>query len=214
MLTDAEVGEHRGADVTRLVDEVGGAAHSESERPLHVVHTDDELVDVREQDERQLVLFAESAVTLGPLRAHARDTEARLLDLGMQVADGARLAGAARSEVGGIEVQDQRPVAQQRAERHALPVLVRKCELRRSEEHTSELQSLTNLVCRLLLEKKKKKQKNNKQNNNKQPTHNKPSRSLIKIRNMPGTALKRTPGTHQTIRPHTGTHTKPDQPPS
>src|SRR5437016_11389580 len=29
----------------------------------------------------------------------------------------------------------------------------------RSEEHTSELQSLTNLVCRLLLEKKKKKQK-------------------------------------------------------
>src|SRR5437016_6646862 len=28
--------------------------------------------------------------------------------------------------------------------------------LTRSEEHTSELQSLTNLVCRLLLEKKKK----------------------------------------------------------
>src|SRR5438093_8129792 len=33
----------------------------------------------------------------------------------------------------------------------------------RSEEHTSELQSLTNLVCRLLLEKKKKKTK--QQNN-------------------------------------------------
>src|SRR5258706_10211103 len=31
-------------------------------------------------------------------------------------------------------------------------------QLIRSEEHTSELQSLTNLVCRLLLEKKKKKQ--------------------------------------------------------
>src|SRR5262249_59648003 len=29
----------------------------------------------------------------------------------------------------------------------------------RSEEHTSELQSLTNLVCRLLLEKKKKKKR-------------------------------------------------------
>src|SRR5262249_61531697 len=29
----------------------------------------------------------------------------------------------------------------------------------RSEEHTSELQSLTNLVCRLLLEKKKRKRK-------------------------------------------------------
>src|SRR5438046_4942914 len=32
---------------------------------------------------------------------------------------------------------------------------------RRSEEHTSELQSLTNLVCRLLLEKKKKTNKRN-----------------------------------------------------
>src|SRR5438046_7615589 len=32
----------------------------------------------------------------------------------------------------------------------------------RSEEHTSELQSLTNLVCRLLLEKKKKKKKDTK----------------------------------------------------
>src|SRR5262245_63923805 len=31
----------------------------------------------------------------------------------------------------------------------------------RSEEHTSELQSLRHLVCRLLLEKKKKKIKNN-----------------------------------------------------
>src|SRR5437016_11496566 len=29
-------------------------------------------------------------------------------------------------------------------------------DFHRSEEHTSELQSLTNLVCRLLLEKKKK----------------------------------------------------------
>src|SRR5437016_7975793 len=36
---------------------------------------------------------------------------------------------------------------------------------RRSEEHTSELQSLTNLVCRLLLEKKKKKDIKKKINN-------------------------------------------------
>src|SRR2546427_12028402 len=32
----------------------------------------------------------------------------------------------------------------------------RRCHSRRSEEHTSELQSQSNLVCRLLLEKKKK----------------------------------------------------------
>src|SRR5690242_20871318 len=37
----------------------------------------------------------------------------------------------------------------------------------RSEEHTSELQSHVNLVCRLLLEKKKKKTTENKQNKSK-----------------------------------------------
>src|SRR5688572_32093902 len=43
----------------------------------------------------------------------------------------------------------------------------------RSEEHTSELQSQSNLVCRLLLEKKKKKTNNKKYKiyqNNKQNT--------------------------------------------
>src|SRR2546430_8304604 len=37
----------------------------------------------------------------------------------------------------------------------------------RSEEHTSELQSQSNLVCRLLLEKKKKKTNKKKKNNKK-----------------------------------------------
>src|SRR5688572_32707145 len=41
-------------------------------------------------------------------------------------------------------------------------------QAKRSEEHTSELQSQSNLVCRLLLEKKKKK----KQKNNKIQKHN------------------------------------------
>src|SRR5438093_5861212 len=36
-------------------------------------------------------------------------------------------------------------------------LFIQHTKLKRSEEHTSELQSLTNLVCRLLLEKKKKK---------------------------------------------------------
>src|SRR5437016_8270626 len=40
--------------------------------------------------------------------------------------------------------------------RQLLPLLSSR---RRSEEHTSELQSLTNLVCRLLLEKKNKKKR-------------------------------------------------------
>src|SRR5437899_8856175 len=45
----------------------------------------------------------------------------------------------------------------------------------RSEEHTSELQSLRHLVCRLLLEKKKKKKKKkinvNKSTSRKRETH-------------------------------------------
>ena len=40
----------------------------------------------------------------------------------------------------------------------------------RSEEHTSELQSLVNLVCRLLLEKKNKQQQ--KQQKKQKKTHN------------------------------------------
>src|SRR5438034_7568003 len=43
----------------------------------------------------------------------------------------------------------------------SLPSLTRKL---RSEEHTSELQSHSDLVCRLLLEKKKKKKKKIKEN--------------------------------------------------
>src|SRR3989441_6808851 len=43
----------------------------------------------------------------------------------------------------------------------------------RSEEHTSELQSLAYLVCRLLLEKKKKNvQKNNMRTVRRTPSHN------------------------------------------
>src|SRR2546422_4187494 len=64
-------------------------------------------------------------------------------------------------EAGHHLVEDQQgavPVAQ-RAERHVELRLGRDeptvPEVRRSEEHTSELQSRLHLVCRLLLEKKK-----------------------------------------------------------
>src|SRR5438270_7588536 len=55
------------------------------------------------------------------------------------------------------------PLKRQRQERRSLRVVMEKTRPRlellaavRSEEHTSELQSQSNLVCRLLLEKKKK----------------------------------------------------------
>src|SRR5688572_32498303 len=62
---------------------------------------------------------------------------------------------------GGIVFQllSDRPAAQTIVMLDVLHVLAR------SEEHTSELQSQSNLVCRLLLEKKKKKKKKNKHEN-------------------------------------------------
>src|SRR5690349_24038280 len=46
------------------------------------------------------------------------------------------------------------------------------CMDRRSEEHTSELQSRRDLVCRLLLEKKKKKKKKKKEKTEKKIKNN------------------------------------------
>src|SRR5687767_15656259 len=60
--------------------------------------------------------------------------------------------------VGGEKGVEELLVEQCRAAEAERGAIVRD-RLVRSEEHTSELQSLAYLVCRLLLEKKKKKQK-------------------------------------------------------
>src|SRR5438093_9572415 len=54
-------------------------------------------------------------------------------------------------------LHDETDLVEVRAQHQARAVVP--TALDRSEEHTSELQSLTNLVCRLLLEKKKTKKK-------------------------------------------------------
>src|SRR3712207_7335325 len=54
-----------------------------------------------------------------------------------------------------------RSVAGRRSCCSSSPLPCRRCSRPRSEEHTSELQSRQYLVCRLLLEKKKKKNKIN-----------------------------------------------------
>src|SRR6185437_7857350 len=131
VLADAEVGEDGVLDVPGLVDEEGGATHAESERSLYVVHLDHEAISVRQEGERELVLLAESAVTLGTLRTHTRDFEPRRVELRVQVPDLASLARASRREVGRVEVEDERAVAQQIAERSRLAVLVRQGEFRR-----------------------------------------------------------------------------------
>src|SRR3712207_7073181 len=70
----------------------------------------------------------------------------------VQAADDRRLAAAGRADEGGdlTLAQVERDVLDRRG------VPVGDAEALRSEEHTSELQSRQYLVCRLLLEKKKK----------------------------------------------------------
>src|SRR5207244_13374769 len=57
----------------------------------------------------------------------------------------------------------ERPVGERREEQRELVDVFDHDVIGRSEEHTSELQSPDHLVCRLLLEKKKKKNKKLKQ---------------------------------------------------
>src|SRR5438093_3390755 len=69
---------------------------------------------------------------------------------------------------GGVGAIDGEAHAMVRRATHA-DAAARRAADRRSEEHTSELQSLTNLVCRLLLEKKKKKKNQHKLAQHKSP---------------------------------------------
>src|SRR5262249_61491912 len=64
----------------------------------------------------------------------------------------------ATPEIYTLSLHDALPISRRRAVTTgaAPPGLLHAWRYPRSEEHTSELQSLTNLVCRLLLEKKKK----------------------------------------------------------
>src|SRR5438045_5062612 len=64
--------------------------------------------------------------------------------------------GVARAVGGELEADDA-VSAEVAGDQVAAPVLGQVGAIDRSEEHTSELQSLRHLVCRLLLEKKKKK---------------------------------------------------------
>src|SRR2546427_10184989 len=65
----------------------------------------------------------------------------------------------ATTEIYTLSLHDALPISREPRQRQRDPRDARRPGLqgpRRSEEHTSELQSQSNLVCRLLLEKKKK----------------------------------------------------------
>src|SRR5215469_3010902 len=102
-------------------------------------------------------------------------TNAQALWAGARALGGSATASRGRRSCQGRQQRSQRGnIACRRGEQHALDQRARFPEQvrgqaeagrpggrrpRRSEEHTSELQSRRDLVCRLLLEKKKKKKK-------------------------------------------------------
>src|SRR6266545_7710947 len=67
----------------------------------------------------------------------------------------------ATTEIYTLSLHDALPILHQAGDRPRTHEGIQHAKNDRSEEHTSELQSLAYLVCRLLLEKKKNKKKNN-----------------------------------------------------
>src|SRR2546426_3891412 len=92
--------------------------------------------------------------TRRPLR-RSRPKKPRRRD---RTADGSRVVLEGRTDPG----RDRLVGLGVGAQHHLLPPAGRGAQRGRSEEHTSELQSPCNLVCRLLLEKKKNTYKNSK----------------------------------------------------
>src|SRR5229473_8711311 len=86
----------------------------------------------------------------------------------------------ATTEIYTLSLHDALPISPAPGPFWELPVTCLPSRRPRSEEHTSELQSLAYLVCRLLLEKKKKKQKNptTKKKKKKKEEKNKTTREL------------------------------------
>src|SRR3989339_2154144 len=73
----------------------------------------------------------------------------------------------ATTEIYTLSLHDALPIYQHYVTSYIWVPPVKGHSSSRSEEHTSELQSLTNLVCRLLLEKKKKNKKTQKKEEDK-----------------------------------------------
>src|SRR2546427_1087060 len=70
-----------------------------------------------------------------------------------------------------VDLQPGAKLAGMLVERRLEPALAQSAAPHRSEEHTSELQSQSNLVCRLLLEKKKKQKRHIQHQHHYQRSH-------------------------------------------
>src|SRR5690606_41992675 len=109
-------------------------------------------------------LGSTSALCVSTAAAHTELYTLSLHDALPIYQPGADLVGrlaAGMQDQGDVEVVDEHTLrAQPGAVAGIEPLGEGRAEAARSEEHTSELQSRENLVCRLLLEKKKKLERN------------------------------------------------------
>src|SRR5690606_14793607 len=107
------------------------------------------LAERRDEPER---LLADPAVAGDQARFRSLSREfSQLAPLAEAMADEAR----ARADLAAAGDMRDDPELREMADEEIAAAQARLAELDRSEEHTSELQSRENLVCRLLLEKKK-----------------------------------------------------------
>src|SRR5258706_867016 len=131
------------------------------------------LLSIHEEGSRSDVKFERELLTLG----RALDNDIRLnstqvsryhcrIERGPEGVWLTDLGSANGTQVNGVRVDRRRLAAGDRLQVGGVRIVLEQLEPEleggaeegeRSEEHTSELQSLTNLVCRLLLEKKKSK---------------------------------------------------------
>src|SRR5262249_61904478 len=105
-----------------------------------------------------LLLLSFFLSSSGPHRALPSFPTRRSSDLGGLLKAIKLVHGSLRSSHGEevLVEQELKALTCVRGVRHPYILSMDRFDILRSEEHTSELQSLTNLVCRLLLEKKKK----------------------------------------------------------
>lgn len=116
MSVDADFGRNSVGDLPIAADEICHAPDAEAERPGGFVRSDDGLVWVGDQCEREVVLARELGVRRGVLGADADDGQAGVGEVVVDVAEGAGLGGADAAEVGGVEVEDDRAAGEEGGE--------------------------------------------------------------------------------------------------
>src|SRR5262249_4287749 len=135
----------RGAGRSTIVPILLGALHRRAILLRALNRADRSAILLRSLDHRSPILLAAGGADRGAILLHALNRAAARLGCGRR---GVIWRGpVVRAIAGLLRHRGQRHRCDDGRQRHG----------QRSEEHTSELQSLTNLVCRLLLEKKKKK---------------------------------------------------------